>query len=55
MQPHALNWFELPALDLARVERAGGTIFAPKMALGQFGQAAVIVDSEGNKVGLHQS
>ncbi len=45
-----------PSLDtvLARVERAGGRIALPKVALPDgMGFFAHIVDSEGNKVGFH--
>jgi len=47
-----------PSLDavLARVERAGGRIATPKVQLpGDMGAFAHIVDSEGNRVGLHSS
>lgn len=40
---------------LARVEAAGGSVVVPKMDLGNFGHSAMIIDSEGNKVGLHQN
>ncbi len=36
-------------------EASGGKVAAPKMDLGDFGWSAVIIDSEGNKVGLHQN
>jgi predicted enzyme related to lactoylglutathione lyase len=45
-----------PALDevLARVERAGGRICHPRTALPDgMGFFANIVDTEGNRVGLH--
>jgi uncharacterized protein len=45
-----------PSLDavLARVERLGGRITTPKVALpGDMGVFAHIVDTEGNRVGLH--
>lgn len=38
---------------LAKVEPAGGKIVMPKTNLGQFGWAAVIIDTEGNSMGLH--
>ena len=38
---------------LARVEKAGGRIVAPKMAVGEHGNIAVFIDTEGNRVGLH--
>ena len=45
-----------PELDpaLARVEPAGGRVAVPRYALGHgFGFSAVVVDTEGNRVGLH--
>ncbi|MFL6663475.1 MAG: VOC family protein [Rhizobacter sp.] len=45
-----------PSLDaaLARVEAAGGRIVTPKVQLpGDMGAFAHIVDTEGNRVGLH--
>ncbi len=38
---------------IARVEMAGGKITMPKTALGQAGWIAMIMDTEGNGVGLH--
>ncbi|NET73076.1 MAG: VOC family protein [Sphaerospermopsis sp. SIO1G2] len=38
---------------IARVEPAGGQLVMPKMDLGQFGFAAIIIDTEGNRIGLH--
>lgn len=37
---------------LDKVEKAGGKIVVPKTAL-PFGSIAVIIDSEGNRIGLH--
>jgi predicted enzyme related to lactoylglutathione lyase len=45
-----------PSLDaaLARVERAGGRITTPKVALPEgMGFYAHLIDTEGNRVGLH--
>lgn len=45
-----------PSLDaaLARLERAGGRITTPKTTLPEgMGCYAVIIDTEGNRVGLH--
>lgn len=50
-----LNTFGQLDEALARVEAAGGKVLAPKMELGNFGASAVILDSEGNKIGLHQT
>ena len=43
------------ALDavMARVEKAGGKIVMPKTDIGPPGFIAVMVDTEGNSVGLH--
>lgn len=38
---------------LGRVEKAGGKIIAPKFKIGEVGWIAVIMDTEGNIVGLH--
>jgi len=38
-----------------KVEKAGGSIFAQKKDLGHNGFSAIIIDTEGNKVGLHES
>ena len=35
------------------VEAAGGKILAPKMSIGEHGNMAFILDTEGNKIGLH--
>jgi uncharacterized protein len=46
-----------PSLDavLARVEAAGGQIVVPKTDIGENGFFAFILDTEGNRVGLHES
>lgn len=44
---------DLDAL-LARVEAAGGQIVQPRTSLGPQGFMAVIIDSEGNRIALHQ-
>lgn len=41
------------AVELERVVAAGGQIQQPKMSLGQHGFMALIVDTEGNMIGLH--
>ena len=38
---------------LARVETAGGTVLLPKTDIGPHGFCAHLLDSEGNRVGLH--
>ncbi len=41
------------AVEEARVEDAGGKIVQSKFAIGQFGFCVVVIDSEGNTIGLH--
>ncbi len=41
------------AVELTRVEAAGGKIIVPKTNIGEFGFYAHIIDTEGNKIGLH--
>jgi len=41
------------AVELERVVPAGGQIQQPKMSIGQYGFMALIVDTEGNMIGLH--
>lgn len=36
-----------------RVVKAGGKIHTPKVSIGQYGFMALIVDTEGNMIGLH--
>jgi predicted enzyme related to lactoylglutathione lyase len=40
---------------LTRVEPAGGKVILPKTHIGNPGYIAIIVDSEGNRVGLHST
>ena len=44
-----------PNMDgvLAKVEEAGGKILVPKMSIGEHGNIAFIMDTEGNNVGIH--
>jgi predicted enzyme related to lactoylglutathione lyase len=44
-----------PAMDnvLARVEAAGGKIIQPKFSIGENGNIAYIMDTEGSVVGIH--
>jgi uncharacterized protein len=37
----------------AKVENAGGKIVRSKMAIGEFGFVSIIIDTEGNTIGLH--
>ncbi len=41
------------AVESERVVNAGGKIHTPKMSIGQYGFMALIVDTEGNTIGLH--
>jgi uncharacterized protein len=41
------------AVELERVVTAGGKIHTPKMSIGQYGFMALVVDTEGNTIGLH--
>ncbi len=40
---------------LSKVEAAGGKITMPKTNIGDFGNMAFFIDSEGNNVGLHSN
>lgn len=46
-----------PSMDtvLDKVETAGGKVLMPKTSIGEFGNIAFIMDTEGNNVGLHSS
>ncbi len=37
----------------SRVEQAGGQVLTPKMAIGDFGFISIVMDTEGNTIGLH--
>lgn len=41
------------ATEQGRVEKAGGKVFKPKFAIGEYGHCALVVDTEGNTIGLH--
>ena len=41
------------AVEEARVVPAGGQVHRPKMAIGEFGFISLLVDTEGNMIGLH--
>lgn len=47
-----LNAFGQLSAAVSKVEGAGGTVLMPELDLGKFGFAAIIIDSEGNKIGL---
>jgi predicted enzyme related to lactoylglutathione lyase len=41
------------ANELSRVEAAGGQILVPKTSLGEHGNMAHVLDTEGNRIALH--
>lgn len=41
------------AVQAARVKEAGGQIQREKFSIGQYGYIALVVDTEGNMIGLH--
>jgi predicted enzyme related to lactoylglutathione lyase len=41
------------AVEAGRVVAAGGQLSKPKFSIGQYGFAALAVDTEGNMIGLH--
>mgnify|MGYP002663365938 FL=1 len=41
------------AVEQGRVEKAGGKVFKPKFSIGEYGQCALVNDTEGNMIGLH--
>jgi predicted enzyme related to lactoylglutathione lyase len=43
------------AAAVGRVETAGGRVLTPRFEMGDWGVAAFIVDSEGNRIALHAS
>ena len=49
-------YFRFQALDpvLATIEKAGGKVVIPRQSIGQFGFMAQFIDSEGNRIGLHE-
>lgn len=47
-----LNAFGKLSDAVSKVENAGGKVIVPYMDLGKFGFSAIIIDSEGNKIGL---
>lgn len=47
-----LNAFGKLSDAVAKVAQAGGQVVVPFMDLGKFGYSAIIIDSEGNKIGL---
>lgn len=47
-----LNAFGKLSDAVAKVNNAGGQVLIPSIDLGKFGFSAIIIDSEGNKIGL---
>jgi uncharacterized protein len=41
------------AVEAARVVAHGGSLFKPKTPIGPYGHIALVVDTEGNTIGLH--
>lgn len=41
------------AIEAARAAAHGGSIFKPKMSIGEHGFIALCIDTEGNMIGLH--
>ncbi|MBS0467214.1 MAG: VOC family protein [Proteobacteria bacterium] len=41
------------AVEQGRVEAAGGKVFKPKFSIAPHGHIALVVDTEGNCIGLH--
>jgi len=41
------------AVEEGRVKQNGGSVHKPKMSIGEYGFISLVVDTEGNMVGLH--
>ena len=41
------------AVEAARAAAHGGSVFKPKMSIGEYGFIALVNDTEGNMIGLH--
>lgn len=41
------------AVEAAKAAQAGGVIFKDKFSIGQYGAIALVIDTEGNIIGLH--
>jgi predicted enzyme related to lactoylglutathione lyase len=41
------------AVEAARAAAHGGSVFKPKMSIGEYGFIAMVTDTEGNMIGLH--
>jgi len=40
-------------IELAKIEKNGGKIMVPKTSIGEHGFIALVLDTEGNRIGLH--
>jgi predicted enzyme related to lactoylglutathione lyase len=40
-------------VEAARAAQSGGTVSQEKMAIGEYGYCAMVIDTEGNLIGLH--
>ncbi|MFQ3575562.1 MAG: hypothetical protein SNJ77_03910 [Cytophagales bacterium] len=47
--------FEDCAVELARVEKAGGQVLHEKFSISEHGFVALAVDTEGNTIGFHSN
>ena len=43
------------AVEEARAKQFGGSVFKPKMSIGQYGFISLVTDTEGNMIGLHST
>jgi predicted enzyme related to lactoylglutathione lyase len=43
------------AVEAGRAKQAGGRVERDKFAIGQYGHIALVVDTEGNMIGLHST
>lgn len=43
------------ATEEARVKPAGGTVQRPKLSIGEYGFITLVIDTEGNMIGLHSN
>jgi predicted enzyme related to lactoylglutathione lyase len=43
------------AVEASRVADAGGSVHMPKFSIGPYGHIALVIDTEGNMVGLHST
>jgi predicted enzyme related to lactoylglutathione lyase len=41
------------AIEAQKAVQAGGALQRPKMSIGQYGHIALVIDTEGNMIGLH--